>query len=163
MPLVISGPLKREGWRKRLDTHPDRYYVNMILDIIEYGGYQSPLQQILSKNLSSATDAPDIISQDLENQIKHDRVSQVDILPAHFISSPLGLVPEPNSGWQRIHHLSHPCGSSVNCNIPEEFEILKYTTFDEAIAVLLKVGPNAVFVKRDLADAFRYIPVSASD
>lgn len=117
----------------------------------------------MSKNLSSATDAPDIISQDLENQIKHDRVSQVDILSAHFISSPLGLVPKPNGGWRRIHHLSHPRGSSVNCNIPEEFGTLKYITFDEAIAMLLKVGPNAVFVKQDLADAFRHIPVSASD
>lgn len=137
MPLVVSGPLKREGWRKRLDTHPDRYYVNMILDIIEYGakiGYQGPLQQILSKNLSSAT-----------------------------ISSPLGLVPKPNGGWRRIYHLSHPRGSSVNCNIPEEFGTLEYTTFDEAIAMLLKVGLTAVFVKRDLADAFRHIPVSASD
>lgn len=29
--------------------------------------------------------------------------------------------------------------------------------------MLLKVGPGAVFVKRDLADAFGHIPVSTSD
>ena len=84
-------------------------------------------------------------------------------MPIHFISSPLGLVPKPNGGWRRIHHLSHPRGSSVNCNIPEEFGTLEYTTFDDAIEMLLKVGPGAIFVKRDLADAFRHIPVSASD
>ena len=138
----------------------------MILDIIEFGakiGYQGPAQQILSENLSSATDAPDIISQDLDNQIKHDRVTKIDILPPQFISSPLGLVPKPNGGWRRIHHLSHPRGSSVNCNIPEEFGTLEYTTFDDAVEMLLKVGSGAIFVKRDLADAFRHIPVSASD
>lgn len=124
---------------------------------------KGPLQRILSDKLSSATDTPDIIiSQDLENQSRHNRVSLVDILPAHFISSPLGLVPKLNEGWRRIHHLSHPRGSSVNCKIPEEFDTLEYTTFDGAMT-MLKVGPGTVFVKRDLADAFRHIPVSASD
>lgn len=99
MPLSVRRPLKREGWSKRLEAHPDRYYVNMIIEIIEYGakiGYQGPSQRILSDNLSSAKNAPDIISRDLEDQVKHNRVTQVDILPVHFISSPLGLVPKPN-------------------------------------------------------------------
>lgn len=166
MPLLVRGPLKREGWSQRLRYHPDRHYVNMILDIIEFGakiGYQCPPQQILNKNLSSATDAPDTISRDLDNQIKHDRVTRVDILPTQFISSLLGLVPKPNGGWRRIHHLSHPQGSSVNCNILEEFGTLEYTTLDNAMEMLLKVEPGAIFVKRDLADVFRHIPVSASD
>ena len=75
MPLSVRGPLKREGWSQRLEAHPGRYYVNMILDIIEYGakiGYQGPSQRILSDNLSSAKDAPDIISRDLEDQVKHN-------------------------------------------------------------------------------------------
>lgn len=37
MPLLVRGPLKGEEWKKRLEAHPDRYYVNIILDIIEYG------------------------------------------------------------------------------------------------------------------------------
>lgn len=83
----------------------------MILDIIEYKAkisYQGPSQRILSDNLSSAKAAPDIISRDLKDQVKHNRVIKVDILPVHFISSPLGLVPGPNGGWRRIHQLSHP-------------------------------------------------------
>lgn len=96
---MVSRPFKKKRWKKRLDTHPDCYDLNMILDIIEYRvkiGYQSSLQQIWSKNLFSAINVPDIIFQDLENQIKYNWVSQVDILPAHFISSPLGLMPKPN-------------------------------------------------------------------
>lgn len=166
MPLVVRRPLKREGWNQRLIHHPDRFYVNMILDIIEFGakiGYQGPPQQILSENLSSATDSPDIISRDLDNQINHDRVTRIDILPTQFILSPLGLVRKPNGGWRRIYHLTHPRGSSVNCIIQEEFGMLEYTIFDDSMEMLLKVGPGAIFVKRDLADAFRHIPVSASD
>lgn len=67
MPLLVHGPLKKEGWKKRIEAHLDRYHVNIILDIIEYGakiGYQGPLQRLLSDNLSSATDTPDILSQD---------------------------------------------------------------------------------------------------
>ena len=54
----------------------------MILNIIKFGakiGYQSLTQQILCENLSSATDAPNIIFQDLDNRIKHDQVIRIDI------------------------------------------------------------------------------------
>lgn len=63
-PLLVRGPLKRERWKEKLTHHSDRHYVNMILDIIEFGakiGYQDLAQQILSENLSSATDASNII------------------------------------------------------------------------------------------------------
>ena len=73
----------------------------MILNIIEFGAkiwYQGPEQQILNENLSSATDAPDIISQDFDNQIKHNRVTRIDILLLQFISSLLRLVTKPNGG-----------------------------------------------------------------
>ena len=55
----------------------------MILKIIEFGtkiGYQGQEQQILSKNLSLATNAPNIISWNLDNQIKHNWVTKIDIL-----------------------------------------------------------------------------------
>lgn len=138
----------------------------MIQDIIEFGakiGYYGPLQKILSKNLLSAIDIPDINSQDLDNQIQYNRITKVDIFPIQFISSPLELVPKPNGGWQHIHHLSHPWGSSVNCNIAEEFSTLEYTIFDDVVEMLLKVGSGMIFVKQDLADGFRHISVSVSD
>lgn len=81
----------------------------------------------------------------------------------NFISSPLGLVPKPDGGWRRIHHLSFPKGLSVNCHIPEEWGSLEYTTFDKAIEAVLRCGPGAVMIKKDLADAFRHIPVAEAD
>ena len=62
-----------------------------------------------------------------------------------------------------VGHLSQHQGLSVNCNIPEESGILEYTTFDNVVQMLLKVGSGAIFVKQDLTDAFHHILVSASD
>ena len=70
IPLLVRKPFKIEEWKEKLTHYADRHYVNMILDIVEFGariGYQGPIQQILSENLSLATNAPNIISQDLDN------------------------------------------------------------------------------------------------
>ena len=83
-----------------------------------------------------------------------------------FISSPLGLVLKGSTTgnqWQRIHHLSFPPGKSVNDNIPPEWGALEYTAFDDAVAMVAAAGQGAILIKRDLADAFRHIPVAPED
>ena len=133
---------------------------------MEFGakiGYQGPRQRILSANLPTANEAPEVLLQDLHEQQRLNRLTRVNIIPQSFISSPLGLVPKGDGRWRRIHHLSHPRGKSVNCHIPEAWEALEYTTFDDAIDVLLAQGPACCLVKKDLADAFRHIPIASSD
>ena len=90
-------------------------------------------------------------------------MTRVDILPSKFISSPLGLVPKSNGTWRRVHHLSHPEGSSVNDFIPQEWGALEYPTFDDAVAKIRQQGKGCILVKRDFSDAFRHIPVAKSD
>ena len=104
-----------------------------------------------------------MLSKDLDEQIQLHRVVPVREPPPHFMSSPLGLVPNPNGKWRRIHHLSHPRKGSVTYHIPAEWGALEYTSFDEALEALLDVGRGAYLVKRDLADAFRHIPVTRAD
>lgn len=106
--------------------------------------------KILSDNLPGANDAPTVLSKDLEEQITHNRVTKLDVIPEHFISSPLGLEPKPNGKWRRIHHLSHPRGRSVNCHIPIEYGSLESTSVDEAIATLLNIGKGAILQSRCL-------------
>ena len=90
-------------------------------------------------------------------------ISQKD-LPDFFISSPLGLAPKSTSGkWQRIHHLSHLWGKSVNCHIAKDHGALEYASIDNAIEAVLMIALGARLVKRDLADAFCHIPVAESD
>ena len=75
----------------------------------------------------------------------------------------LGLIPKYDNGWRRIHDLSYPHGISVNDSIPPEWDTLEYTTFDEAVQVLLQQGYGALLVKQDLKDAFCHIPIATSD
>ena len=40
---------------------------------------------------------------------------------------------------------------------------LEYVTFDQALALVAEAGRNSILIKRDLADAFRHIPVAQED
>lgn len=100
MPFAKPGPLIAAGWKTYLHNHPDKQYKAIILDIIKFGakiGYTGPKQLILSQNLPTANDAPDVLAADLQTQIDCDRVTQIDIIPEFFISSPLGLAPKPKN------------------------------------------------------------------
>lgn len=83
---------------------------------------------ILSENLSSADEDPHTIETQLESDLAKGRASFVTDPSPPFNSSPLGLVPKTGKGWRRIHHLSHPPGSSVNDHIHEKFSNLEYVT-----------------------------------
>lgn len=107
--------------------------------------------------------APEVLAKDLQNQLQARRITKVTSVPPRLISSPLGLVPKSGGGWRRIHHLSFPTGLSVNDFIPADFGALEYVPFDEAIEVITTVGNGAVLVKRDLAEAFRHVPIATSD
>ena len=141
--LTKPGPLRVEGWKFWLAQHPDHIYRETIVSIILHGariGYCGPKQKIISANLPSATDDPDTLTADLENQIAADRLTEITDVGDHFICSPLGLVPKSNGKWRRIHHLSYPRGRSVNCHIPKEWGALEYTTFDEAKQEVIRAG-----------------------
>lgn len=165
--LKRRGPLKEDGWKKWLKDHPDQVFANTLLAIIARGvkiGYQGPSQLLLSKPHPSAAAAPEILSKDLQKQEDNDRLTRLDVEPSeHFISSPLGLVPKHNGGWRRIHDLSFPRLHSVNHYIHEAYGALEYTILDDAIDALLTQGQGAIMIKRDLADAFRHIPIAESD
>jgi len=127
-------------------------------------GYYGPSQYILGVPHPSAAAAPEILTADIQKQMDHGRLDRLPQPPqSHFISSPLGLVPKADGGWRRIHDLSYPRGCLVNDYIPPLWGTLEYTIFNEAIEALLRVGKGAILVKRDLADAFRHIPVVESD
>ena len=148
-------------------NHPDQNFAKSISAILRAGtkiGYRGPQIQHRNPNHQSARSAPEILTADLQKQLQHDRLTQVDPqAEAQYVCSPLGLVPKHDGGWRRIHDLSFPQGQSVNDGIPHDWGSLEYATYDDAVDSLLSRGPGAQFVKRDLKDAFRHIPVATSD
>lgn len=86
-------------WGILLETHPNSNDQKTILSIIIWGiniRYYGPKQKVISGNLSSATNNPDILMTDLKNQIAADCLIKISYIGNHCISSPLGLAPKSN-------------------------------------------------------------------
>jgi hypothetical protein len=167
--LTCRGPLKAVGWALHLRNRPDQSYVNSLLAIITFGanlGYlYRPDQLIINDNLASALLQvyPDAITSDIDKRIALLQIRRIDTPPSKYVRFPLGLTPKSDGGWRHIHHLSYPAGHSVNNHTPRQWGSLVYTQFDEAVATVLRAGPHCLLVKRNLADAFRHIPVHPDD
>jgi hypothetical protein len=145
-----------------LHFYPGGRLPQLLYNIITYGaqlGYTGSPKHVLSDNLASAREDPDTITTQLYDDLRLGRVSPHNG-GAPFFSSPLGLTPKHNGNWRRIHHLSHPEGSSVNDWIPSEYGTLQYTTIELVFDLLRTAGRGALLIKKDLKDAFRMIPVA---
>ena len=162
-PALEDSPslLRAKYWRAALTHYPSNLG-DILADIITYGallGYTGPDVLILSDNLSSAYDAPEVLDNQLDKDLCLGRVCTV--LPIQpFISSPLGLVPKSDNTLRRIHHLSFPSGRSVNDHIPVGDATLRYTAVTDILEAVRRAGRGAILIKRDLKDAFRMIPVA---
>ena len=159
-------PLCPRGWAELLAYYPVPAFRETLCEIASYGakvGYEGPAQFIRQQNLASAKDAPGVIDEDLELNLQKGRVVETPEPGPKSIISPLGLVPKPSGGFRRIHHLSSPPQHSVNDHIPCHYGQLKYARFDDALDHVRVAGPGAIMVKRDLADAFRHIPIHPAD
>ena len=62
-----------------------------------------------------------------------------------------------------ILHLSAPPGRSVNDFIAKDQFSLHYSSVDDAVRILLALGPGAQMAKVDLKSAFRMVPVHPAD
>lgn len=129
-------------------------------------GYNGPATPRLAcENLLSASLASTTIDEDLAAEARLGRIAgpfATHPLP-NLICSPLGSVAKKNSSKRRrIHHLSWPRGGdSVNAFI--EDMACSYQTFDDAVAMVLRLGRGCYLAKIDIKAAFRCIPVHPDD
>ena len=154
-----------------LIDHPDRDFVVGLCS--GFGerfkiGYRGPRQPFVSKNLKTAHLLPEIVDGNLLDEVKQGHTIGPFTSPPfqNFQIYPLGLVPKKNSSKLRtIFHLSYPKSSatSVNANISSEEYSLQYVRIDDAIRILLKLGPDCFMAKTDVQSAFRNIPVHPDD
>ena len=83
---------------------------------------------------------------------------------SHMQCHPLSVVPKKHSSdWRTIYHLSYPEGDSIDGFIPKEAYALQYVRVDDAIRILLSLGPGSYMAKTDLKSAFRLIPIDPGD
>lgn len=97
-----------------------------------------------------------MLSADIDKQLLHHRLTiLLDQLPSKHLSLPLGLVPEDDGGFRRIHDLSYPRGYSTN---DHELGSVEYITFGDDINAVRRIGRGTALIKKNLQDAVRHIP-----
>ena len=76
----------------------------------------------------------------------------------HVHVRPMGLVPKAQTNkWRLIVDLSSPAGHSVNDGIDPILFSLCYTSVDEAVAEVKRLGRDTQLVKLDIKNAYRIV------
>lgn len=96
------------------------------------------------QNLVSSLKHPHIIDDELSKEVRAQRIAgPFDTPPLPNLQySGVGVVPKKTGGWQMIMHLSVPAGSSINVGINKEEFTLHYSTIDDAVRMVNKLGRN---------------------
>ena len=123
----------------------------------------------------SALEHPDILKEKVQKEITLGRiVGPFKEPPLPFLRcSPVGLVPkkpdDPSDPLEKpkfrfIHDLStFPKGKSVNCYVDKADSTVQYTSFDEVVNALSKLGKGALMCRSDIRSAFRLLPCRVQD
>ena len=129
-------------------------------------GFEGKRESRVAKNLVSVQNDPSTVETKLQKEITMGRMAgPFDQVPlSDLIVSPIGLVPKSVPGkFRLIHHLSHPQGESVNDGINRDVCNVRYSSFDDAIKLVVRAGKGALMAKADIESAFRLLPVHPDD
>ena len=77
--------------------------------------------------------------------------------------SPIFLATKKNGDFRLIHNLSHPNQNSVNDFIDSKFCTVRYSSIDDAVQMVKRIGNAGKLAKADVKSAFRLLRVSPSD
>ncbi|XP_029927907.1 uncharacterized protein LOC115373572 [Myripristis murdjan] len=167
-----STPINVPALASELSSHPDSVFVDHLLSGLSQGfrvGVVSSLSSsYVSKNLQSAIQEPDLVSQLLKKELdKGYLIGPFNSSPFPvFRTSPVGIATRKYSGKKRlIVDLSAPRSGpvpSINSLIPPAPFSLHYSTVDNAIKLIKLSGQGAWLSKADITDAFKICPIHPS-
>ena len=162
----LITPIKLDRLKHFLTGYSDKEFLVYGFQRGFHLGYTGPRSALKASNLKSCKDLPNIVHAKISKEVSLGRVKgpfPQQPFPVMKIS-PIGIVPKKAPGEYRlIHHLSYPKGKSVNDFIDKTFASVHYTTFDDAVDCLIRVGPGCFMSKTDIDSAFRLIPVHPND
>ena len=81
----------------------------------------------------------------------------------NFHCSPLGAAPKKDGTVRVVLDLSSPKGFSVNDGINKNDYSVSYSSFDDAVKLVTRLGRNCFMAKLDIKHAFRLCPVHPDD
>ena len=124
-------PVNVDRLELELKHLPDKQFVNQLCNDLREGtriGYTGPRLPHLSKNLPSATQHPQVVSETLAKEVELGRVAGPFNSPqfSNLQVSPIGVIPKKHSDkFRLIFHLSYPkTGGSINsCMSKEDYSL----------------------------------------
>ena len=139
-----------------LDIYPDKKLAAILKSGFSEGfklGYEGERVSRDAPNLKSVSQLHDKAIEKIDKEVKLGRIAgPFNGAPCpNLIISPIGIIPKSQPGkFIMIHHLSYPHGESVNDGINRSCCEVKYTSFDVAVAIVLREGKGAMMAKADI-------------
>ena len=141
----INTPLKLDAWKRVLSCHPDKPYVDHILQGIGEGfrvGFEHSRHTCTPShgNMLSTSENPDVVEEYLQKELSEGNIAEV-VDPSGLLGlqvSLFGVIPKRHAPhkWRLIVDLSSPKGCSVNDGISKELCSLSYTCMSLWIQLL---------------------------
>ena len=166
----VTTPLNVEAWCRALRTHPDRQWVDCLLNGMQEGFriglHPAATCSSTHRNLPSSQDHQAIVSAFLQDQVQSGYMLgpySPDSCPSVICSS-LGVVPKSSPGKFRIIvDLSSPKGHSINDNLCRHLTHVAYSSVEDATMLMHALGPGTMLAKIDIQSAYRIIPIHPSE
>ena len=151
-----------------LTNRPNKTLTEFLINGFRFGfdiGYRGPLTPGSTRNLLSAHSNPIPVTEALSKELVRGHTAGPFSSPPlpNFHCSPLGVVPKKDGTFRIILDLSSPKGSSINDGISKENYSVRYSSFDEAVDLVFRLGPDCQMAKLDIKHAFRLCPVRQED
>ena len=163
------SPVNRLRLSQLLLFHPDQELVSYVnngfrvgFDLMYCGHIPSTFPNNLKSSSTYKREVDDAISKEVSRGHTSGPFKSAPFPSTHC--SPLGAVEKKDSSSVRlILDLSQPRGCSVNEFIMDEYCSVKYTSFDDAVEMVKRLGVGAYMSKIDIKHAFRLCPVRKLD
>ena len=164
MPLAIFTPIVVPALAQLLTHHPDQDLVRFLIDGFSHGfslGVHGVISQGCTPNLRSARDNPNAVTLAISKEIARGHTHGPFHAPPfpRFHASPIGIVDKKDGSHRLILDLSNNHAGSVNEGISIDEFAVSYCSFDDAVSMVLAVGPTPFMAKVDIKHAFRLCPV----
>ena len=164
VPVSVVTPVHVSRLSSLLGAHPSPSLVAYVVHGFRHGfdlGYSGLLTPSRPDNLRSAlADVPGV-SAAILLELRRRHVAGPFAVPPFPVlhCSPLGAAPKPDGSVRLIMDLSSPRGDAVNEGIDREQFSVVYSSFDEAVRLVARLGSGAFLAKLDVQHAFRLCPV----
>lgn len=162
------SPINVSVLEKMLENYNDPVNCELLLNGFKFGfpiHYSGPRIPYEAKNLKSIFQYPEIAWEKVMSEVKMGRIAGpfTERPISNLRVSPIGLVPKKTGGFRLITNLSSPPLHSVNDFIDKQLSSVQYSTFDNAVDIIKKLGFRAQIAKMDIKSAFRLLPIYPGD